>query len=51
METEWARAKQANLKVSVKVELDYRGSSFRPDSIQVEYTIEGRPKMFVTFKN
>lgn len=51
MEQEWASALDAKESVKVRIKPQYTGSSARPDSFMVEYSInEGRKKK-ITIKN
>ena len=41
LENQWAKALDADLDVSVKVKINYEGTSVRPNSFEVNYTIDG----------
>jgi len=42
LENQWAKALDADLDVSVKVKINYEGTSVRPSSFDIEYTIDGK---------
>ena len=41
LENQWAKALDADLDVSVKVKINYEGTSVRSSSFDIEYTIDG----------
>ena len=50
MENGWANAMVAGKDVKVDITGIYNSNSFRPDKIEVKYTIDGQP-FFETFDN
>ena len=50
MENKWAADMVAGKDVTVDIKGIYDSSSFRPDKIEVRYTIDGQP-FFETFDN
>ena len=51
MEMEWAKALDSGKKVEVNIKPIYSGSSKRPDSFEVSYSVDGKLTRMPTIKN